>query len=60
MFLPDICDLDFISKVFEKERPTHVCHLAGESVLYLTDRPFRPVLILFLSFIARAGGIIED
>ena len=28
--LSDICDLDFISKVFEKERPTHVCHMAGE------------------------------
>eukprot|EP01035_Chromulina_nebulosa_P025569 gene25569-33383_t len=34
----DICDLDFISKVFEKERPTHVCHMAGDltSLEYLS------------------------
>ena len=27
----DICDLDFISKVFEKERPSHVIHLAARA-----------------------------
>jgi len=27
----DICDVDFISDVFEKERPTHVCHLAARA-----------------------------
>lgn len=27
----DICDVDFMSEVFEKERPTHVCHLAARA-----------------------------
>lgn len=27
----DICDVDFISDVFEKERPSHVCHLAARA-----------------------------
>ena len=27
----DICDVDFISDVFEKERPTHICHLAARA-----------------------------
>eukprot|EP00595_Chromulina_sp_UTEXLB2642_P001604 CAMPEP_0196763230 /NCGR_PEP_ID=MMETSP1095-20130614/3668_1 /TAXON_ID=96789 ORGANISM="Chromulina nebulosa, Strain UTEXLB2642" /NCGR_SAMPLE_ID=MMETSP1095 /ASSEMBLY_ACC=CAM_ASM_000446 /LENGTH=420 /DNA_ID=CAMNT_0042115977 /DNA_START=144 /DNA_END=1406 /DNA_ORIENTATION=- len=27
----DICDVDFISNVFEKERPTHICHLAARA-----------------------------
>eukprot|EP01036_Dinobryon_divergens_P030104 gene30104-39300_t len=27
----DICDLDFISTVFEKERPSHVIHLAARA-----------------------------
>lgn len=27
----DICDVDFISDVFENERPTHVCHLAARA-----------------------------
>ena len=27
----DICDVDFISDIFEKERPTHVCHLAARA-----------------------------
>jgi UDP-glucuronate 4-epimerase len=27
----DICDADFISAIFENERPTHVCHLAARA-----------------------------
>lgn len=27
----DICDVDFISNLFEKERPTHICHLAARA-----------------------------
>mmetsp|Transcript_33354 Transcript_33354/g.31823 ORF Transcript_33354/g.31823 Transcript_33354/m.31823 type:complete len:418 (+) Transcript_33354:192-1445(+) len=27
----DICDVDFIGDVFERERPTHVCHLAARA-----------------------------
>lgn len=27
----DICDIDFISEIFESERPTHVCHLAARA-----------------------------
>eukprot|EP01041_Mallomonas_annulata_P010836 gene10836-22614_t len=27
----DICDIDFISDVFERERPTHICHLAARA-----------------------------
>jgi UDP-glucuronate 4-epimerase len=27
----DICDVDFMSEVFERERPTHVCHLAARA-----------------------------
>ena len=27
----DICDVDFISNIFEKERPTHICHLAARA-----------------------------
>eukprot|EP01039_Chlorochromonas_danica_P003714 gene3714-4063_t len=27
----DICDVDFIGNVFEKERPTHICHLAARA-----------------------------
>ena len=27
----DICDVDFISDVFERERPTHICHLAARA-----------------------------
>ena len=27
----DICDVSFITSVFEKERPTHVCHLAARA-----------------------------
>ena len=27
----DICDIDFISEVFELERPTHICHLAARA-----------------------------
>ena len=35
----DICDVDFISDVFEKERPTHVCHLAAR----YSNFPFRNI-----------------
>lgn len=31
VFRGDICDVDFMSDVFEKERPTHVCHLAARA-----------------------------
>eukprot|EP01039_Chlorochromonas_danica_P002893 gene2893-3158_t len=27
----DICDVDFIGDVFEKERPSHICHLAARA-----------------------------
>ncbi|KAJ1434508.1 hypothetical protein B484DRAFT_446560 [Ochromonadaceae sp. CCMP2298] len=27
----DICDVDFMSEVFERERPTHICHLAARA-----------------------------
>jgi UDP-glucuronate 4-epimerase len=27
----DICDVDFITEIFEKERPTHICHLAARA-----------------------------
>lgn len=27
----DICDVDFIGDVFERERPTHICHLAARA-----------------------------
>lgn len=27
----DICDIDFISNIFENERPTHICHLAARA-----------------------------
>lgn len=27
----DICDIDFITNLFEKERPTHICHLAARA-----------------------------
>lgn len=27
----DICDVDFINAVFERERPTHICHLAARA-----------------------------
>lgn len=27
----DICDVDFIGDIFERERPTHVCHLAARA-----------------------------
>ena len=27
----DICDVDFMEEVFERERPTHVCHLAARA-----------------------------
>lgn len=27
----DICDVDFISDIFERERPTHLCHLAARA-----------------------------
>lgn len=27
----DICDVDFISDVFERERPSHICHLAARA-----------------------------
>ena len=27
----DICDVDFISDIYERERPTHVCHLAARA-----------------------------
>ena len=31
----DICDVDFISNLFEKERPTHICHLAARACVRL-------------------------
>ena len=31
IYCGDICDVEFISGVFEKERPTHVCHLAARA-----------------------------
>jgi nucleoside-diphosphate-sugar epimerase len=31
MFYGDICDIDFISSVFDSERPTHICHLAARA-----------------------------
>jgi UDP-glucuronate 4-epimerase len=30
-FLGDICDVDFIGDVFERERPSQVCHLAARA-----------------------------
>lgn len=27
----DICDVDFMSDIFAKERPTHICHLAARA-----------------------------
>ena len=27
----DICNIEFISNIFEKERPTHICHLAARA-----------------------------
>ncbi len=27
----DICDVDFMASIFEKERPTHICHLAARA-----------------------------
>ncbi len=27
----DICDVEFISNLFEKEKPTHICHLAARA-----------------------------
>ena len=27
----DICDVDFMGDVFERERPTHICHLAARA-----------------------------
>ena len=27
----DICDVDFMSDIYERERPTHVCHLAARA-----------------------------
>jgi len=27
----DICNVDFMSDIFEKERPTHICHLAARA-----------------------------
>ena len=27
----DICDVDFVSDIFERERPTHICHLAARA-----------------------------
>lgn len=27
----DICDVDFMGEIFEKERPTHICHLAARA-----------------------------
>lgn len=31
MYRGDICNVDFISDVFERERPTHICHLAARA-----------------------------
>jgi UDP-glucuronate 4-epimerase len=27
----DICDVDFMRDIFDRERPTHVCHLAARA-----------------------------
>ena len=29
--IPDICDIDFISDIFERERPEYICHLAARA-----------------------------
>jgi UDP-glucuronate 4-epimerase len=31
MYTGDICNHDFINMVFERERPTHICHLAARA-----------------------------
>ena len=31
VFRGDICNVDFISQIFERERPTHICHLAARA-----------------------------
>jgi UDP-glucuronate 4-epimerase len=31
IYIGDICDLEFISDVFAKEKPSHVCHLAARA-----------------------------
>lgn len=31
IYIGDICDRDFITNVFEVERPTHICHLAARA-----------------------------
>jgi len=31
MFIGDICDLALMQNIFEKERPTHICHLAARA-----------------------------
>lgn len=31
IFYGDICDVEFMSDVFEREKPTHICHLAARA-----------------------------
>lgn len=31
IYYGDICHIDFMSNIFEKERPTHICHLAARA-----------------------------
>jgi UDP-glucuronate 4-epimerase len=31
IFRGDICNVDFITDIFERERPTHICHLAARA-----------------------------
>ena len=49
VYIGDICDLDFISNVFETEKPTHICHL-GITICSLHATYIKLPLSNFLSF----------